>query len=440
MDSFAERIPLPKNWPGNVKNAVLHVISLAHVVIVHTRGLLVNSPNAKTRRAGDLDGSLNEISLLEEEIRIKDTRMAMIDAHRRPHYRPIERMAILELKAARGWSQAEAARRFLVKPTTIASWLMRIDELGSEPLVQMREPVNKFPELVRYVICRLKVLFPAMGRRRIAQTLARAGLQLSASTVGRMIKDRGRAPESPQGANIEGLVDSQAVTAKRPNHVWHVDLTVVPTSSGFWVPWLPLSVPQVWPFCWWIGCAVDHYSRSVLGFAVFKKQPTSAAVRAFLDRIIRRTKACPKYIVCDQGVQFTGTGFKEWCKRNNIRPRYGAVHRYGSIAVIEWFIKSLKDEWLRRLIIPLRLPAMRNEMSAYVSWFNEHRPHQSLDGRTPLEVYYDLIPAKTVQRFEPRPKLMKDRKHAASSGLTTLVVTYHEGSRHLPIIELRQAA
>jgi len=42
-------------------------------------------------------------------------------------YRPIERMAILEVKAARGWSQAETARRFLVKPTTIASWLRRID-------------------------------------------------------------------------------------------------------------------------------------------------------------------------------------------------------------------------------------------------------------------------------------------------------------------------
>ena len=54
MDSFAKRIPLPKHWPGNVKNAVLHVISLAHIVIVHTRGLLVNSPNAQTRRAGDL--------------------------------------------------------------------------------------------------------------------------------------------------------------------------------------------------------------------------------------------------------------------------------------------------------------------------------------------------------------------------------------------------
>ncbi len=69
-------------------------------------------------------------------------------------------MAILELKAARGWSQAETARRFLVKPTTVASWLKRIDESSQSPLVQIREPVNKFPEQVRYVVRRLKVLFP----------------------------------------------------------------------------------------------------------------------------------------------------------------------------------------------------------------------------------------------------------------------------------------
>ncbi len=90
--------------------------------------------NARTRLAGYLQGSLDEISLLEEELRIKDARMAMIGAHRRPHDRPIERMAILELKAARGWSQDETARCFLVKPTTIASWLRRIDDAGAAPL------------------------------------------------------------------------------------------------------------------------------------------------------------------------------------------------------------------------------------------------------------------------------------------------------------------
>ncbi len=30
-----------------------------------------------------------------------------------------------------------------------------------------------------------------------------------------------------------------SVTSKYPNHIWLVDLTTFPTSSGFWTPWLP---------------------------------------------------------------------------------------------------------------------------------------------------------------------------------------------------------
>ncbi len=84
MDSYAKHPPLPKNWPQSVNTAVIHVISLANVAIIHTRGILLNSGNARTRLAGDLQGSLDEISILEEELRIKDARMATIDAHRRP--------------------------------------------------------------------------------------------------------------------------------------------------------------------------------------------------------------------------------------------------------------------------------------------------------------------------------------------------------------------
>ena len=42
------------------------------------------------------------MALVREELRIKDARMEQIAPHRRPHYAPIERMAILELRAARG--------------------------------------------------------------------------------------------------------------------------------------------------------------------------------------------------------------------------------------------------------------------------------------------------------------------------------------------------
>ena len=44
--------------------------------------------------------------------------MAQFPPHRRPYYPPTERFAILQLKAARGWSQEQTAQRFLVTTYT----------------------------------------------------------------------------------------------------------------------------------------------------------------------------------------------------------------------------------------------------------------------------------------------------------------------------------
>jgi len=41
------------------------------------------------------------------------------------------------------------------------------------------------------------------------------------------------------------------IRSSRPNHIWLVDLTTVPTLAGFWISWLPWSLPQRWPFCCW---------------------------------------------------------------------------------------------------------------------------------------------------------------------------------------------
>jgi len=67
-------------------------------------------------------------------------------------------------------------------------------------LIQVTEPVNKFPDFVRYLVKQLKALCPMMGKVRIAQVLARAGLHLGATTVGRILKETDPIPEDVAGA------------------------------------------------------------------------------------------------------------------------------------------------------------------------------------------------------------------------------------------------
>src|SRR2546422_4261688 len=287
--AVSHSLPLPRGWPRRVRSAVVQVVSLARTSLALTQGWASECMNHQLRRRAEGDRIQQEIQLLREEIRIKDSRMEQIVAHRRPHYPPTKRLAILELRAARGWSLAQTARTFLVTPLTIASWMGRLDEQGPDALVRLAEPVNKFPEFVAYLVKRLKLLCPTLGKVKTAQILARAGLHLGPTTVRRMAQQT-RWPEP----RIALQPTPRIVTARKPNYLWHVDLTTVPTALGFWVSWLPFALPQIWPFCWWLAVAVDHFSRHVMGFAVFRGQPSSATVRRLLESALRRAGERPR--------------------------------------------------------------------------------------------------------------------------------------------------
>ena len=276
-DPSLSNIPLPNGWPESVRSAVVYVISLAHYAVTCARGWAANSVNARVRLATENDLLNQEIQLLREELSIKDARMAKIDPHRRPYYRPAERMAILELKAARAWSLAQTAKAFL---------------------------------------CRL----------------------------------------------------------------W--------------------------------------------------------------------ANARPKYIICDKGPQFWCDAFKAWCKHKGVKPRFGAVGKCGSIAVVERFIRTLKNECIRRITILMRRDNMRRELICHFDWYNEHRPHEFLVGKTPNEVYHEYPAANEEPRIEVRPHWPPDASCAAPAAAIdgepgrkiVLLVSYHAGRKHLPLVQLKRVA
>ncbi|MCH7685302.1 MAG: transposase, partial [Planctomycetes bacterium] len=231
-------------------------------------------------------------------------------------------------------------------------------------------------------------------------------------------------------------------------HVWNVDLTTVPISGGFWVPWSPLTLPQCWPFCWWVAIVLDHYSRRVMGFAVFSDLPSSEDIQAFLDRTIEISGASPKHLISDKGGQFWCDGFKAWCDRLTIKPRFGAVGKHGSIAVLERFIGTMKREGTRRWLIPMRQTTFQNELKLFIDWYHEHRPHSALDGCTPYEVHHALPPANRQPRCKPRSRWPRKSRCAKPQTLVagqpgtefTLKIDFVKGRQHLPIVTLKRAA
>ena len=443
----AEGLALPKAWPKIAKSAILHVLALAHLVITHVRGWCLNSPLERVRLRADNERLRSEVAQLREELRIKDARLARIPPPNRPHYPPVERLAVLALKAARGWTTTQAAERFGVVPATIASWLERVDEEGPDALVQTSAPANKYPDFLRDIVGRLRGAFPRLGSQRIANMLARAGLHVARTTIRRLLKN-GPArptPEPPSGeATAPPAADAKPkrIISRGPNHTWLVDLTVMPTSAGFWVPWVPFTFAQRWPFCWWVAVVLDHFSRAVVGRAVFKQQPPAAEVLHVLDAGRRTAGRAPRYIITDRGPQF-GEEYETWCRRRGVRPRFGAVGQHGSIAVIERLILTLKGEGLRRIVVPLRRTEMLIELDIFIGWYNVRRPHMGLGGATPNEIYRGLRPARAGPAYEIRPRYpvrRRERLRRKKGTVVRLVLGHHEGRPHLPVIHLRPAA
>ncbi|MGD9128361.1 MAG: integrase core domain-containing protein [Planctomycetia bacterium] len=163
-----------------------------------------------------------------------------------------------------------------------------------------------------------------------------------------------------------------------------------------------------------------------------------------MDKIITTEDAQPKHIVSDRGMQFDSRAFRAWCQSRDIKPRYGAVGKHGSIAVTERYHRTMKSEFTRRILVPTSYEDFDREMNLWRTWFNGMRPHTRHAGRTPDEVYFNHRAANTLPRLEPRPKVThrtpcaKPRvTYAGRPGTRAHIeLTFLEGRRHLPIIKM----
>jgi hypothetical protein len=91
----------------------------------------------------------------------------------------------------------------------------------------------------------------------------------------------------------------------------------------------------------------------------------------------------PKHLISDHGSVFTSGAFAELLTRWNVKQRFGVVGKYGSIAVTERVIKTLKYEWLKRVALIKDFEHLQTLCESFVIWYNEFRPHTRLSGATP---------------------------------------------------------
>ena len=97
---------------------------------------------------------------------------------------------------------------------------------------------------------------------------------------------------------------------------------------------------------------------------------------------------------------------------------------------------------------PENKAAFEQEVSLVIAWYNEHRPHDTLGGKTPNEVYFSRPAANEQPRLEPRERWPRGSPCArplvdiqGEPGDAIVVrIDCLEGRRHLPIVRARRAA
>ena len=418
---------LPSGWPKHARAALLHAISLGATALTVVHGWAAGQRSSRLRLRAELERLDRELAVVREELRLKDARLARLPARERPHFPPAERLALLELRAARGWSARQAAARFHLSPGTLFNWMRRADDQGNDALLRSPVPANKYPDAVAHVVQRLRVLCPSFGYGKIAQVLAREGLRLATSTVQRMSRQKPPCEPAPLPDRPRRIRPRTNVIARSPDHVWHCDLTAIPTAIGSWSPALPFGLPQRWPFCWWLVVLADQYSARILRRAAFRSAPNAARVRAVVAGAASDAGVVPSFLVTDKGPQFRDRSFRTWCRARGVRHRYGSLGQFGSIPFVERVILTVKRECTARILVPFSHARVREELSLFANGYTGVRPHERLAGATPDEVHGGAgagrAPLSLARGIRP-----------------VLRVRYLDGRKHLPIVALERAA
>ncbi len=327
----------------------------------------------------DIDSKDREIIFLRDKVNQQQMQITILQKGTRkrqknPRYTIRERLFIICHMETFQIPKCRITEHLGIAISTLYRWLHKIQDQNNS-----RTPVNKTPMEIASLVWEITKNNISWGKVRISNQLRLLKIFLSASTV-RNILNRPQPPKQPVSQpKPKKTEDEQArsIPAWYPNHVWSIDITMV-YCWGLW----PIDICVV----------IDHYSRKVMA-AVPLEGPNAGWINNVLESAIEEYGP-PKHIISDQGGVFIGDVFADLMDTYEILHRFGAIGKHGSIAVTERVNKTLKYQWLKRAAFIKGIDHLAELCKEFEVWYNRWRPHMTLDGLRPDDVYYNNKPDK----------------------------------------------
>ena len=160
-------------------------------------------------------------------------------------------------------------------------------------------------------------------------------------------------------------------TIDRPNLVWAADITFIPMSRGYM----------------YLVVVMDWHSRKVLSWRISNTQDANFCVEALSEALALYEP--PEIFNTDQGAQFTSRAFTDVLKSHGVQISMDGRGRVQDNIFIERLWWTVKYQYLYLWSFDNGIQ-LRQGLTQWFRFYNQERSHQSLDERTPDEVYFGI--------------------------------------------------
>ena len=346
------------------------------------------------QQSAAVGGEVGEVAQLRDENRQLKWENRLLkardaDAPCRKRYSPLQRLRILWHMAYYRIPRSRVKEHFLIAKSTLYRWLHAAEkgDLGERKRKRKLESPRKTPAELARMIWEIFEANPYFGRHRITNILWLLGVFVAASTV-RNVLLQPKPRSAPAAAKAqEAPTGPRQIVARYPNHVWSVDRTRV-------LRW------GLWPT--WVLVAIDHFSRRVVACCPLEGPNAGWVVGAMEEAFLQY--GAPRHLISDQEGVFISDAFRELLIPWEVKHRFGAVGKHGSIAVTERVILTLKYEWLKRVPVIRGLDHLGQLLYDFAIYYNEYRGHATLGGAVPSVIHRGgewTRPAKSAKALPP---------------------------------------
>lgn len=215
---------------------------------------------------------------------------------------------------------------------------------------------------------------PFYGYRRMTVYLNGRGFEINGKRTGRLMRKLGLQAIYPGPKLSAPGKDSKkypyllrGVEVTRPNQVWSTDITYIRMPGGFV----------------YLTAVIDWYSRYVLSWRLSNTLDSSFCIEA-VEEALKLGK--PEIFNTDQGVQYTSAGFVSVLETRGIKVSMDGKGRALDNVFVERLWRTVKYEEVY-LKVYNTVPELKRSLKDYFIFYNEVRPHQSLEYKTPERIF-----------------------------------------------------